>query len=397
MNILWIPQISSLSANGKVLLDKDSNMAFLRNLIGTDFVNNNEVFIAFEFSSDNCSALGEEFKKNFFIIYNRDRDFTNALLERYSFDANYFQRLSKLHNFDVVFVNEPTKVLPLKKIFPNSVIATYNHWLAFRNMPEIELRQFEGMKAADICFVNSDYAKEQIISYYDSRYNCRIDNIVKAQPTYDEGCFTGVNKGNDDLEFAFIYNHRLSSDGYYLNAYKTLVDICNNLEQFHGVENMPIIYFTNPSGKDFKMEKPYFKSISLSTEGYYNFLKSNKIMGHLNTFFDSYGMWSMSTVDCAITGNICLLPKKFGYAEIFDNDYYGYCKTPSEMEAKLSKSITANSADNNLKNQNKTYAKHYLQSTISLYDNSSVVKNSSKIVAGKIARGLEIAVKKKGE
>lgn len=392
MRILWIPQISSLSSDGIVLLNKDSNINFLRSLIGTKFTRTNNIYVAFEFSQDNCTVLDSEFEENFYAIFNNTRTFTNAMLERFSFDANFFQRVSKMADFDVVFVNEPAKVIPLKKIFPNSVIATYNHWLAFKNMPEIELRQFEGMKAADICFVNSDYAKNEIISYYHKRYNCKIGNIIKAQPGYDERELFKSKDKNASAEFAFVYNHRLSSDSYYLNAYQTLLRICDSLECSTKIEDMPTIYFTNPSGKDFKLDKPYFKSISLgSSEEYYNFLRSDKILGHLNTFFTSCGMWSMSTVDCAITGNICLLPKSFGYAEIFNNNYYGYCQTPAEMSAKLTKLI----ATVELGKHNETYSKLYLQDIIDLYDNRSVRKNSCVIVADKINTHLENLVKSK--
>ena len=37
MKILWVPQISSLSNTGEILLNKDSNISVLTNLIGSDF------------------------------------------------------------------------------------------------------------------------------------------------------------------------------------------------------------------------------------------------------------------------------------------------------------------------------------------------------------------------
>lgn len=66
MRILWIPQISSLSSDGVVLLNKDSNINFLRSLIGTKFTKTNNIYVAFEFSQDNCTALDSEFEENFY-------------------------------------------------------------------------------------------------------------------------------------------------------------------------------------------------------------------------------------------------------------------------------------------------------------------------------------------
>ena len=125
MKILWVPQISSMSSEGKVLLNKDSNIAVLRNLIGTEFCNNNDVWIAIEFSQSNC-VIDKEMENNFHIIYDESRRFTNAYMERFCFNSKFFNTLSVL-NFDVIFVNEPTKVIPLKKIFNESKIVAYNN------------------------------------------------------------------------------------------------------------------------------------------------------------------------------------------------------------------------------------------------------------------------------
>ena len=45
MNILWIPQISCQSSAGEVLLEKDSNITFLKKLLNTELFTKNNVFI----------------------------------------------------------------------------------------------------------------------------------------------------------------------------------------------------------------------------------------------------------------------------------------------------------------------------------------------------------------
>ena len=331
MRILWIPQISSKSADGKVLLNKDSNISVLRNLIGTDFTEQNEILIALEFSKNNC-IIDQELNYNFMLCFDESHKFTNAMLERMHFNVDYFSEIKKL-DIDLVFVNEPTKVIPLKKIFTNIPVVCYNHWLAFKNMPEISLRQAEGMAAADCCFVNSNYVAEVVNNHYIGTKDLGKIRFVKAQPSF-AGEIYPVNKVTSSP--SFIYNHRLSSDPYYADAYKCLCQICDILEKCFKDKPMPMIYFTNPSGKKFDFDRPYFKEIHLETqEEYKEFLRSNKICGHLNTFFNSAGMWSMSTVDCAAAGNPCILPRKYGYAEIFESSYYGYVENIEGAAAKI--------------------------------------------------------------
>lgn len=351
MRILWIPQISSKSNDGWVLLNKDSNMAVLRNLINTKFCKDNDVSIAFEFSLGNC-VLDDDIANNFTIFSNEKRTFENAFIERFCFDAAFFEKINRDADFDVVFVNEPTKVIPLKHIFKDSKVVTYNHWLAFYNMPEISLRQYEGMKAADLCFVNSDFTIREIEEYYEDN----SIKLVKAQPSFVGDVLPVKKIGYADKNF--IYNHRLSSDKYYASAYKSLVDICTLVESKIGEKRMPKIYFTNPSGKNFDFCKKYFKVIDLPSQNQYKeFLESDKIFGHLNTFFDSKGMWSMSTVDCARAGNVCILPNLYGYSEIFNEGYFGYCRNEMEAADKIIKllmgEVSAEKLDNSFINNHK--------------------------------------------
>lgn len=326
MRILWVPQISSKSNDGEVLLNKDSNMSVLRNLLDSNFCEENEITIAFEFSKNEC-IIDNEILENFRCVFNMTRKFTNAYMERFCFDNQFYESL-KDYNFDLVFVNEPTKVIPLRKIF-NCKVVTYIHWLAFKNMPEIHLRQLEGINAADACFVNSYYVIDELKKRYGDELTAKL---FVSQPSFRGEVLPLKN----DCKNNFIYNHRLSSDSYYKKAFESLVHIMDKVEETIGKENMPVIYLTNPSGKKLEIERDYFKIIDLGSQEEYNeFLESNEISFHINSFFESEGMWSMSTVDCARTGNICFLPNYFGYAEIFDKDYFGYCENESDMAQKI--------------------------------------------------------------
>lgn len=363
MKILWIPQISSKSSDGKILLNKDSNMSVLTNLVDSELWATNEIEVAFEFAKEDC-IFGEAIEKYFVCHFNNKRHFTNAYMERFCFDYAYFESIKESKDFDIVFVNEPTKVIPLRKIF-NCKVVTYIHWLAFKNMPEILYRQLEGINNSDICFVNSQYAIDELKKFYGDLLNA---NLVVAEPTFRDD----VKEIKQNAKMNFIYNHRLSSDKYYANALRSLFGILEAVEErleLFGI--IPIIYFTNPSGKNVNFLKWNCKVINIETqEQYNNFLASNEICGHLNTFFESEGMWSMSTVDCAINGNVCLLPKKYGYAEIFEDDYEGYCENEKEMIHKMINLI---------------YDKEYRN----LFKSEKIKEHSARIVGKKMNEKME--------
>lgn len=333
MKILWIPQISSKSKSDTILLTDDSNISVLMNMKDSNFFKENEITVALEFSRCNCIGINWLEESGLKVWSDESRMFTNAKLERYNFNVHFYEKLNK-QNYDIVFVNEPTKVLALKEIFVNSKIVTYNHWMACKNMKNLIIRQFEGMSAADICFLNSNYAKYEILNFYEKYEGVEKMNLIKLQPSFN----MKVKGLKNEARCNIVYNHRLSTDPYYMKAFNSLIKVCDIIEKEIGVKNMPTIYFTNPSGKEFNVLnfKPYFAEITLEEKSdYNNFISSKEIGIHLNTFFDSEGMWSMSTVDCAASGNICLIPRKYGYAEIFDKEYAGYCDTEMEMASIL--------------------------------------------------------------
>jgi hypothetical protein len=207
----------------------------------------------------------------------------------------------------------------------------YNHWMACKNMTDLALRQYEDMVQADVCLMNSNYAISEFNNFY-RKYNLPPLDIRKLQPSFS----SEMKPIKEHAKSNIIYNHRLSTDPYYLSAFQSLVEICNVLENM--VKEMPTIYFTNPSGKSFDVTlyKPYFKTITLGTQDEYKrFLESDEISIHLNTFFQSEGMWSMSTVDAIAAGNIALMPRKYGYAEIMQDDYEGYCDNQLAMAMEL--------------------------------------------------------------
>ena len=350
LNILWIPQISSLSSDGYVYLPKDSNMTAIGNLLKSD-LGKNKIDLCFEFSNENVIENKYVFDNVSNVFWNKNHKYTNNMLERYHLDVDYFMSIYEGNErYDIIFCNEPTKVDAMKEIFKTSKVVCYNHWLAFKNMKNIQLRQYEGMCNASACFVNSEYAKKSILDYYDSIgkiKNLKKINLIVSNPAFNTEIkkFEGLKSRN------IIYNHRLSSDIYYSKAFNDFLMILLALEYRIGIDNMPIVYLTNPSVKKFDYNLPkYFKQIQLLDKIEYEmFLKSNNVGIHMNTFFDSEGMWSQSTVDCAVAGNICLLPFKYGYAEMFDSRYFGYCNDREEMLDKLAY-ILDNKNENKLKN-----------------------------------------------
>jgi len=331
MKILWIPQVSSKSADGIVLLDKDSNMAFIYNLLQSPFGEVNKISVLIEFAlsiGQKCELL-EKFDE---VFVDEIHIYTNAMQERMHFNADFYKS-ANLEEYDVIFTNEPTKVVNIKSLLSKeskTAVVCYNHWLAFKNMQNIKYDQISGMIEADACFMNSYYAIKETIEFC-SQHHIYVPTINKLQPSY---LSKYMRQMKFEKPYGIVYNHRLSSDPYYRKAFNDMLCVIMKTEQLIGEEEMPYVYFTDPSGKgiDVCNIKPYFRKINLETqEQYYEFLSSDQIQLHLNTFFHSEGMWSMSTVDAGITGNICLLPKKYGYAEIFEDNYAGYCNDTDEM------------------------------------------------------------------
>ena len=338
MKVLWLPQISSKSANGELMFEKDSNWAFFTNLLNSEF-GDNEFDIGFDYSVDDYRFFMniKNIEKKKIGVFGSDvHDYTTAPLERLHFDVQYYSMMLDKKKFDVVFNNEPAKATALRIVINSKShkpkLVTYTHWLAMDNLPLQMFQQYEGMLNSDLNLVNSQYVVSRIVEFC-NKHKLILPNIKVSPPSFDSSHMQPLKKC--DKITGVVYNHRLSSDPYYHNALEILVDICHVTEQKIGFQNMPTIYFTNPSAKDTAIEKikPYFKCIELGSQNeYYNFLKSDKVQVHLNTFFNSPGMWSMSTVESAITGNVCLLPENFGYAEIFGKNYLGYCEEPWEME-----------------------------------------------------------------
>ena len=343
MNMLWIPQVSCQSSTGEVLLEKDSNITFLKKLLNTELFTENNVLIVFEFEGEEVKTFKKEIESKYSNVKVREGkgSFRGAFYERFNFDFNFYKEIKNDYNIDVVFTNEPTKALPLGFIFSQSLIVSYIHWLAYDNMPYLVFNQIGGIKASDLIFVNSRYVKNSIFKQGD------LNEDLKKMHVFYPPC-NEFEEYEGKMSNNIIYNHRLSSDKYYLNAFKSLLKVCDLLEKEIGIVSMPEIYFTNPSGKDasdFIKEKPYFILKEFETEkAYKNFLKYN-IGFHLNTFFDSKGMWCSSTTDCIENCVIPLLPNKYGYREILNEKYEGYCCNEEDMAHMLKKCLNLGKED----------------------------------------------------
>lgn len=337
--MLVIPQVSCKSIEGKVLFMNDSGIVFLKNMF-KEMANEFDIHYAFAFDVLNSDVQYYYMLQSFLackmIHFDYYHSYTNAKLERLNFNVDFYKKLSEKYNFDYIFVAEPTHVVNIKALFPNAFIITYNSWLAFKNMKEIHLRQFEGMCAADLTLVNSKYTVDEIKRYYHKNDELKNMNIKVMNPAHYVENVKNIKK-YDGNELGIIYNHRLSTDVYYSKAFENLCKVLQIVEDKIGYENMPKVYLTNPSEKSINVDlKEYMVVVDLNDQrAYHEFLESNKVLIHLNTFFESEGMWSMSTIESAITGNICLLPKKFGYAEMFSSMYPGYCDDVVDMAERL--------------------------------------------------------------
>ena len=285
---------------------------------------------------------------------------TSVFGTRYDFNYDYAFKNVFEYEPDFIFENNPVHVRAWKtvlndlKIFhsqeykKDTKLITYFHWIDSPLFPKVDkdisywLRQIEGVITADYVLFNSNYAKEQIIesfketifsSYYDVEE--LSEKFHKIPPSFDKKILK--YKGNLLKTNDIIFNHRLSSLLYYKKNFENLKDM---LQLFlDNIDYCPKVYFTNPSRKqvpDFPFPAEF---LELNEQEYYKLLGSNKVGIAPNFFFDSYGMWSIATMEAGVLGNAVIMPKKYGYAEMAPSDYEGFYTTSSQAYQLFEKCI----------------------------------------------------------
>lgn len=346
--VLWFLQLSSVR-DGKFYPLSDSNYNFAKNMIiGINKNLNNDLDISVVLPAN--IDVSEEYEiSEFFHKYNIGR--VNAFRtssvfgSRFDFDYDENLRLIKLYKPDIIFEHNPTHVRGWKTIAKElkseAFIYTYFHWIDSPLFPKVDedisywWRQYDGILSADKVFFNSNYAISQIEDSLEASINFnflteKVDIVNKCfavPPCYDRDIseYALNNVGSDGI----VFNHRLSSLGYYKDNFDNFIKMLSLFEQDYGY--IPNVYFTNPSRK----QQPLILGLSsesicklhfveLNEKEYYKLLGSDKVGIAPNCFLTSKGMWSIATMEAGVLGNAVMMPEMYGYQEMADPTFAGF-------------------------------------------------------------------------
>ena len=380
LKLLWILQLSSVR-DGLYYPLSDSSYNFAKNIILGIMKVTKDLDIILAMPDESKIAKDDMIIINDFLRsinvkkINISRT-TSVFGTRYDFNYDEAKEILLTHKPNFIFEFNPTHVRGwktiLKELDIDIELLTYFNWIDSPLYPKVDKdisywwRQFDGILSADKVFFNSYYSIEQIVESCLNTINIRYfdENIIKKMykmpPSYDNSIFKYANKNKDSN--GIIYNHRLSSLDYYKDAYETFLTMLSRFESENGF--IPDVYFTNPSRKqipqiDFINNKDELHFVELNEEDYYNLLGSDKVGIAPNCFINSKGMWSIATVEAALTYNSVILPKKFGYAEMAKYDYEGFYHNFGEAYSLFSRLIYDKHFRNKLNEQFIDYAKSY--------------------------------------
>ena len=309
-----LPQLSFRNAKNELDPIKDSNYVFCTNLMK-----------ALKFEGHECELIlpGE-----YDIFVN------NPFYSRFVFNFDAAEKLIKDKNPDIIFENEPTKVMCWnalrfnKKL--NFKVFTYNHWLdtiVDRKVPCDSLtymyRQFEGHLYADKSGFNSHFAIDLFLTNAQKLFVADFDKLVgklyKLPPFVDA---EEMNEFVDNKKQDFIlFNHRLSTLDYYNVQVNNLVRVLKSSSFLRSKK----IVFTNPTSKDadslivqLKEMGMKYEFVSLDKRRDYIELCSKANLGFC--LFEHPGMWTISALEVGYYAPVIGLFHS-GYAECIDKKY----------------------------------------------------------------------------
>ena len=334
--LVWFPQLSSVTPEGKIKLEGDSNWLFARNIannIAKNYENVSVVLVIPKRDQLSESLFKTSFHDNVFPFPMKFA--TKAEAGRFSFDyeevITLFKTIIRDHgNPDAVWMNEPCLVMNMKfilnelKLLDSTKIFNYNHWIDNSEFAKIDhdlrrvsytLRQTEAVINSDATFLNSAYAKEMLFkSFKEFGMDAGVYNekIATHLHLLDSESILGVTRKPHNLPYkVFIYNHRLSSFGYYQEAFQDLLYVCDKLPP----DSFKVL-LTNPSGKNFAKERPYLELVEGLPYGKYLQLLADAD-AQISTFRPGNGgMWSMSIMEALALGTPAFIPNHSGYCEI---------------------------------------------------------------------------------
>jgi len=346
--ILYNLQLSSVGKHGKILLDKDSNLILWQNTViafNRYLKNEYEHHVIIPDSTLSEGFHGYMLKNTHYHVSGLTHT-NSAYSGRYHWHANEMRNILRKVRPDVIWENNPSLVnnwktiLMEEKLIDKIPVITYNHWVDSIHYPKLDrrcpysMRQAEGFLLADLILCNSHFIKEQIQEQVKETFKETFIQLYKKKPLgsyihpfppiMDEYEFQSKNYNIEKRDVVrIIYNHRLSSLGYYKDSFKMFLAVLNQLKT-RSLKKPVEVVITDVSGKIKERKDIDFEDGS----GVRIILKGNMDRKtYLKEMFNSDicvglfphgngGGWSISLAEGIMTGCAVLIPEHSGYAEM---------------------------------------------------------------------------------
>ena len=321
--VLWNPQISNKKTAA------DSNVIFFRALA------ENTPEIHYYFHSRFSHSMGLD---NVTVISRKNSVHQeNPWEQRVNWNHQAMHELFKRTEPDVIFENNPTLVHNWYMLFDTFgimpvPIISYNNWIDSKQYPKtpscnssIALRQVEGARLSDIALVNSFEAASQLRKSA-SDYNVDLNNVDILTPAVEKPRnYHNLHK-NDVNYFRILYNHRVGTPSFYVDAYRNFCDAINLIHDTYpeDMRNV-VITFTDPNNKipdpsSIPIFNTYREILRCDRKQYESLLfQSHLCVAAFNRY--NGGTWSMSIADAILARCPVITSSGSGYAEMFPNDY----------------------------------------------------------------------------
>jgi len=354
INVLYDLQLSMLNSleDGEFLFTPDSNTNVATFTIKNILKNHNDIIflilvptpkkIAGMNASDKISKVLKKFTedlsefKNRIVLLPYDY-FGNPFVDRMTFDSREISKVIKDYSIDLVFTNDPCKVLSYKtllyykqkKIFP---VICRNHWVSGkldRKVPEeidFFIRQFEGAIYSESISFNSNYAIELFLSNAKEFFNNEVIEKVRkkciAVETVDIGKIDKYKTDKKFDKFTISWMHRLSYYTNYENVFNAYSELYKKRKDFQMIVSDPGNKFSQDS---LKKRWPFIKKINKKTWTHEKYLETCW-MSDMTIGYHSYpATWGgLSITEQMAAETIPLMYNKYCYPEMFYPIFYDY-------------------------------------------------------------------------
>jgi len=362
-HILYDLQLSSVDKEGNFVLEKDSNVNFATKLIK---------YIKEYFPDKYTFSMIVPYRNNDLELFKYAESiivpeyYTNKVFSsRYNWNVDDINEKLKdtLHKCDIIWTNNPTLVNNWKTLLnelklDKVKIISYNHWIDSDLYPKIShkipyfIRQCEGSLLADLQLCNSKEGVKQITNVTKKFFKLNelkkigIELCIDFLPPIIDilEIISYYQDKNVEKEIKILYNHRLSSLGYYNDALNRFLHVLSRLYQNSSIKNISVV-FTDPSNKinvnniDIFLKNcidaaPYHYSVkNLDRKEYLKELWDSDIC--VSTFYDNGGCWSMSLAEAMIANNAIVIFDCNAYKEMVPKDFKYKVKNEEEFFIKL--------------------------------------------------------------